>query len=599
MKQISSIIKQYIFILGIIVSMLTLQGCGSGNTVAPDTNTTPETNINPDKNDTPNTEPITGETADYKYNRITIAGSSITWGQGYLGEEAYLGEVEKYFRDEVATTIIPTNGEVINDAMSYKGKLYKYTGAGTEIKGSIKGDKISIAFAKERGNAGATVEMIIDGVSKGTFSTKGEDIQRGSVSINGNGSTLLFDLGRAHTFNHNVQGYGAGFINTARCGDSVTNNGWLIIRKEVGKKIHHFIVFKNAPSDNFTITFDYAETIKPVKSTVDHISQSIESPLESPCGEKYNDRIPPIPDQSLDFRQTDERAVMTWGGLGYKDHNFTLKIKDGGSEEFILNFITNHMYYFQNAGISGAKAEDFDPTTPYNGRNPNPRTTEQIIAFKPDLFILESSTNDALTWAREKQNEIGTNTWIVKDAVSFSIASSNQIQLASPTNVKAGDVVVMGTYNNDIRNIAVGIVSQDSNLNIITLTKDIPTDVVKICVIKRITKWENNVKTVINQVTDGIDHTVKIGIATSGVPNLYDDDGVERTTERKLMGYREKGKIMAAKNGWMFFDFFAKTLDVSPSVDTEQLWSIGDNTHPNANGNILFGAAITDVLKDQ
>jgi len=570
--------RQFIFIFGLVLSMMAIQGCGGGGegTTPTDRNDTDGGN-NPDDENPSIDEPIGGESGAYKYNRITIAGSSITDGKGYLGENSYLGEVEKYLREEVATTIIPTEGTLINDPMSYKGALYKFTGEGTEIRGTIKGDKISIAFAKERGNAGATVEMIIDGVSKGTFSTKGETVRNGSTYIEGDGTKHSFDLGHAHTFNHNAPGTGS--IYDEACGTFTFDRDWTIIRKIVGKKVHHFIVFKVAPDNNFNVTYDYAENIKSVKSSVSNVEQSIESSLESPCGDKYN-RDPmgsfdPMKGTgTLDFRQTDKRAVKTWELDSYKDHNFTLRIKDGGSEEFILNFITNHMYYFQNAGIGGARAQDLDPTTPSEGGHPNPRTTEQIIAFKPDLFILESSTNDA-------KFSPSTNEWILSNATDFTISTSNQIRLATSANVRVGDVVVMGTYNGDIRNIAVGIVSQNSNSNIITLTKDVPTNVDRKCVIKRISKWENNVKRVISQVTGGINHDVKVGIATSGVPNL---------NERRLMGYREKGKIMATENSWMFFDFFEKTLG--------KPWS-GDNTHPNTPGIKLFGEEITDVLKDQ
>ncbi len=582
MKQVS-IIKQYILGLTLISTMI-FQGCGGGNT---------PTNGNP-SGDTPIVDkPIGGETGEYKYNKVTIAGSSITWGQGYLGEKAYLGEVEKYLRDKVATTIIPTNGTPINDAMSYKGKLYKFTGAGTEISGIIRGDEISIAYAKERGNAGATVEMFIDGVRQDTFSTKGEDIQSSVTNIEGDGEKVAFDLGRAHTFDHNVpQQYGTGSINTVECGDSVVNNGWMIIRKEVGKAIHHFIVFKNAPNGNFDISYKYGENIKPVKSSVDNIEQSIESTLESTCGEKYSERTPPIPDQSLDFRQTDERAVKTWGKLDYKDHNFTLKIKEGGSEEFILNFITNHMYYFQNAGISGATAEDLDPNLSYNERNPNLRTTEQIIAFEPDLFILESSTNDALTWAREQAGEIGTNEWIVQNDNCTPYA--NKIIFTSTDSTpQKGDIIVIGRYNNNIDNIAVRIIdSWNSSTKTATFTKSLTSNDFNgnSCQIKRITKWENNVKKVVDKVIEDVGNTLKVGIATSGVPDLND---------RKLMGYREKAEIMANDNGWMFFDFFQKTYDWKVANPGSQ-WSYGgDDTHPNAEGIVLFGVAITDVLKDQ
>lgn len=65
------------------------------------------------------------------------------------------------------------------------------------------------------------------------------------------------------------------------------------------------------------------------------------------------------------------------------------------------------------------------------------------------------------------------------------------------------------------------------------------------------------------------------------------------------MGYREKGKILAQKNGWMFYDFFGKVLSFEAGIDSSTRWSNGDNTHPRNEGYRLFGEAVTDVLKDK
>ncbi len=559
--------KRYIYILAIF-SALFFIGCGDTKVKAPvDTDGDPTTG--------PIVTPSDPDKIDFKYNRITIAGSSITWGKGNMGEGSYFGEVEKYLRDEVATTLIPDEGEEISDPMAYKGKLYKY-GAGTEISGTLEGDKISVVFAKERGSAGAKVELWVDGVlQEGVLDTKGEEVKSFTKNFSANGSTKSFDLGMAHTFNHSVGGYGGGFINTAGYGEFTFGSyGWAIIRKEVEDGVHHFITFKDAPSSNFSVSYKYGKNIKPVKSSVDNTQQNIGTPIESTYGELSSTSLSEDlnPKRGLDFRQTDISAVKTWNLDSYGDHNFTLKVTNG---EFLLNFITNHMYFFQNAGIGGAEAKDLLEKSAGN----NARTTNQITAFKPDLFILESSTNDAAN---------GTNEWIEsRDNREFTLVASNKIKLANTIDsIRAGDIVVMGDYDGDINSVAAGIVSA-VNGDELTLVSNVPSDIRNFYKIKRISKWENSVEEVINEVKSGISHKVKVGIATCGVPNLR---------ERQLMGYTEKGKLMAKQNGWMFFDFFQKILAVEPGIDVDKKWSFGDNTHPNDNGNRLFGKAIKEVL---
>ena len=113
--------------------------------------------------------------------------------------------------------------------------------------------------------------------------------------------------------------------------------------------------------------------------------------------------------------------------------------------------------------------------------------------------------------------------------------------------------------------------------------------------------WENRVKEVIRRVKNGVGHTVVVGIATSGVPNYYKpgtnqySDGIY--TPRRLLGYREKGEILAQENGWFFVDFFQRILQVEPGVDIDHKWTYGDNTHPNAPGRIYFGDAVIQKLK--
>jgi hypothetical protein len=467
--------------------LLFFQGCGGGGSGGDDSG----------NNGGGKVEYPAGKT--FKFNRVSIAGSSITWGEGYLGEKSYVGEVEKYFREEVADTINPTELKAlgsyslsINEPFSYQGELITYT-AGSSISGTLEAsDEIIIVY----GGSSATVEMEVDGQICGT------------KTISGN--------------------------------------------------------------------------FKPVKV----ISPANEKDLQT--------------GNVRSFRETEPQSVAKiCKNLENKEHNFKLTVKSG---ELHLNFITNHMYYFQNAGIGGYAASTF-----LGGAYawfPN-TTTDEIVAFDPDLFIFESATNDANTWQREENGGRSTNNWKLESSISFTIVRNkpNQIELSqSPTkSIEVGDVVIMGEYSGNINTLAVGIVS-NVNSNIITLKDNVPTNVQKYCKIKSIKEWEDNVKEVVSRVKTGIGHSLSVGIATCGVPN-YDRNNYPDYA-RRLMGYREKGIMLANDNNWMFFDFFKKLVNngyvgIEANKGPNERWSKGDNTHPDVLGYGLFGEAITDVLKAQ
>ncbi len=440
------------------------------------------------------------------FNKISIAGSSITHGDikdssnqgdGYLGERSYVGEVEKYFRENIADTInsdeLTGADDEIATPMCYLGKMKVYY-AGSETSGTLAAsDEIAIVFG---GSSDTTrIQLDVDG-------------------------------------------------------------------------------------ESFTYTIPKGNYL-PVKKTFDDTNVHFYKA----------------------FRENNPRAVHVWHLKDDKPHTFHLKVLSG---ELHLNFITNHMYYFQNAGVGGYEAKNFLNTTRAHSN------LKDIVAFDPDLFIFESSTNDAKTWEQDHDqtdSEVSTNKWIVEDPVSFRVRGKT-ITLRRSVDVHKGDIVVMGEYNGDIQNMAVGIVSSDSNGRDISLSKivsyanqnatevsSIPQNIVKRCRVKSISDWEDRVKRVVQQLQSGVGHTVTVGIGTSGVPNYYDPAKIHISgMPRRLLGYREKGKILAAENGWFFADFFQKTLKVEPGVDTERKWSYGDNTHPNEQGRVLFGQAVIEAM---
>jgi lysophospholipase L1-like esterase len=164
--------------------------------------------------------------------------------------------------------------------------------------------------------------------------------------------------------------------------------------------------------------------------------------------------------------------------------------------------------------------------------------------------------------------------------------------------------------------MAVGIVANSSNADTITLSKvvtyeeqtvhegqNIPSSIVGKCRIKRIKIWEDRVKEIVQKIKSGTgNNNMLVGIGTSGVPNYYDPSANDPYTQvpytpRRLLGYREKGQVIAQENNWLFVDFFKNTLAVESGVDIDRNWSMGDNTHPNPDGRILFGKAVTEQLE--
>ncbi len=490
--KVKNIIQSISLILGFTFILL---GCGGGGSSTSD----------PVPGSTSN--PLPGKSDIFKFNRISIAGSSITHGniedgnnngEGYLGEKSYVGYVESYFRENIADTIGPDdlNGEnsVIETPMSYKGKLKLYN-AGTKISATLKAsDEIVIVFggSDER----TVVNMEVDGKNYGDF--------------------------------------------------TIPTGNYLPVKK--------------MSEDN---GFYKA------------------------------------------FRINNPQAVKSWKLDENKAHNFTLTVKEGTLK---LNFITNHMYYFQNAGVGGYEAKDF--LSEFREHS----TYKDIVAFNPDLFIFESSTNDAKTWAVDAAgSEESTNRWIIENPESCN-TDGKRVILTHNINVAPGDIVIFGNYigdsgQGDIQNMVVGIIESASTGNSIQLSKYIsysgqrvhevsalPQEIEKVCRIKNISMWENRVKELVQKIEDGVGHNVVVGIGTSGVPNYFEPPRPNPETPRRLLGYREKGEILAKENGWFFVDFFQNTLAVEPGVDYNHKWTYGDNTHPNEPGRTYFGQAVISAL---
>jgi len=352
---------------------------------------------------------------DPKNWRISFAGSSVTWGDGYL-QSGLVKEAILNIQRNKSTTVEPDMVEVkgdksyldgVNDRKYFGGKALKITGTNSSIKFSITGDEITLIQGIERDNSCASeIEVYIDGVLHDTMNNwNNSPIGTDRLEFAGDGTTKQFDLGKAFTFGHQIRlndkslkgdhnkgGYGGGAI--------PNDLDYLVIRKYGTDKngdpeVHHWISLKNAPAkgDKVEITFSYGEEITYEKTT---IGKSNKGELESPFGDgdvSFDITRPTRVSSGLDFRETDDRAIKTYRFANSKKREVELKIKGNhkgakGIPYFIFNFATNRFFHFQNAGIGGWKLTFFNNPKEFH------RGYKKIAAFSPDILYFETTPND-------------------------------------------------------------------------------------------------------------------------------------------------------------------------------------------------------------
>src|SRR5690606_18035952 len=142
--------------------------------------------------------------------RISFAGSSVTWGGGFL-QSGLVREAILNIQRKKSTTIEPKMVKVEgrksylngpNDQKYFGGEALKITGVNSSIKFSIAGDEITIVQGIERDNNSASeIELYIDGKLYDTFNNwNATPIGTDKKEFNGDGVNKQFDLGRAFTF---------------------------------------------------------------------------------------------------------------------------------------------------------------------------------------------------------------------------------------------------------------------------------------------------------------------------------------------------------------------------------------------------------------
>ncbi|WP_413052126.1 hypothetical protein [Pseudomonas bubulae] len=542
--------------------------------------------------------------------RVSVAGSSITWGQGWLGEDSYVGDIERHLRTVLANTlhgadfVLTGTSATVSNKLFYKGSAVRLQGASSEASFDLYGDELSLCIARERGNAGAAlVEVYADGTLLDTFSTW-NDVAAAtglSASFVGDGTTRQFDLGQAFTYGNgvtvagvekvvqmNTGGYGAGFP----AGVDV-----LVIRKLVTvggvPQVRHFLWFATAPVNGAAIaaTFSAGESVTYVRGTVGQTAQALTSANESPYGDgnvAFDPANPANLSSGLGFRETDPRSVVSWNFATTAKRTFRVKIigldpRATGTPQLYLNAATNRMHHLQNAGIGGWTAALLLNDSGLNN-------AAAVQRFQPDVLLFESCTNDdwqthvdrawrsrtGLTDAQVRGDEtsnwfhtvtyVGPDNYNVEDnrmvITAITETSVTFDGTAATFEVVPGDVVILGDFKGDNRRLACRVVKGWDAVNRrLTWARPLnPRELVHIgslgdlvgstAMVKGAPTWVANVEVVIEGLRDAVPECV-IALGTGGIPNFYN---------RRLEGYRELAADIARRKGVLFEDFYARTL---------------------------------------
>jgi hypothetical protein len=551
-----------------------------------------------------------------KAYRVAIAGSSITWGQGYLGEGSYVGTVEQILRNQYAKTIhastIATSATTLTGNDFYLGSAKRISGLNTQISFTLDGDELSLSIGRERENTGAClVELYVDNVLYDTFNTSNPkpSVTR-TENFTGNGTDLKFNLDGAFTYAHSVTVDGVakvGSVSSQSSGATIpASDDYMIVRRydTNNKRVVHSVWFKTAPTGAIVITYKQGENIRHLKGTIDRVGAGFTSTLENPYGDgnvSYDTTNPVAVSSGLGFRQSDSRAVKTWKFSESKTRSYKLKIQalhssaTGSTPYLDLNFVTNRMHHVMNAGIGGWSAyELLNNTVKIN-------TINEVINFNPDIVLIESSTNDDWSTGMFKAyvTKTGvTNAEILNSATAnyytsitgtsdnktvndvrlpMTAIDSTSVTLASnvvDTSIAVGDAVIIGDYGCNHKRVAVRTIkAYDSATKKITLNRSISVDdfyqatTLNDVLTEFVTLY--NAPTWVSQNTQLVDTIesalpdCKVNIATAGIPHFY---------LRKLFGYREIAQKVSKDNHIGFVDYFDATFDYqySQQVSTHQ-----------------------------
>lgn len=562
--------------------------------------------------------------------RVAIAGSSITWGQGYLGEGSYVGVVEQILRNQYAktihaSTIAPSETTLAGNDF-YQGSIKRISGLNKEVTFSLDGDELSLSIARERENAGAClVELYVDNVLYDTFDTYTKPSVSRTENFTGNGSTIKFNLDGCFTYDHVVTVGGVAKVGKLATSNAIpSTDDYMIIRRydSVNNRVVHALWFKEAPTGAIAVTYKQGENIRHLRGTIDRIGAGYDTALEYQYGDgstAYDPANPTAISSGFGFRESDNRSVKTWKFSESKTRSYKLKIKalhssaTGSTPYLDLNFVTNRMHHIMNAGIGGWSAIEFiDDSIKLN-------TIQEVINFNPDIVMIESCTNDDASTGQFTAHMLKTgvsNSQIlsastanyfryiygnsddksVQDVrIPMTAITSNTITLAPDVvdaSVAVGDAVIIGDYGCNHQRVAVRVIkAYDSATKTITLNRSISADdfyqaeslddlLSEFVMIYSAPSWVSQNNQLVEMIESALPDC-KINIATAGIPHFY---------LRKLFGYREIAQKVAKDNRIGFVDYFDATFDYQYS---QQLSTHQTITSTGASEYALTGSAYT------
>lgn len=359
-----------------------------------------------------------GKSTIDKNLRVCCAGSSVTWGAGFLQDSMlkYLIPMLQKGRTNFISPddVIIANGNSavmngVNDKLLFDNKAVKVSGQNATIDFDIEGNEISIVHAILRDNSAASlVDLYIDGVLYDTISTyNDEPLGHETKTFTAVNNQKEFPLGKPFTFNHIVKVNGVIQEVTLNKGTTMPSSGWAVARDIMETDgvviVQHTLFSPTALSagDVVTCEYDYGQEITYEKTTIGKDGNGV---LESTYGRGYTPFDPANAGSAdfgsgLDFRETDERIIKKYTFTNNATRHVQLKIRGldvratgTGTPYFIFNFATSRILYFQNAGIGGWNSNNFNDAS--NSTAYVLRTWREIVDFQPDIIFYESTPND-------------------------------------------------------------------------------------------------------------------------------------------------------------------------------------------------------------
>lgn len=426
---------------------------------------------------------------------IVLAGSSITWGEGYL-DDRFAGEVDEFIKNELSTTILADSVSLsysqTPSSFTSKG-LYKSTGRklsalNDKITVKIDGDELAICQAIQRTADYGLMRVKADGVTIGEFTNHNDTLGSDTDSFVGDGSAVKFLMKHPYTYNHVVTVGGVAqtvVMNTGGYGGTIPGGAdAMIIRAfDTDGSVKHMIWFAVAPGNGVAIemAYDYGKVLYHELSTVGQLDGDDEN-NESPYGFgsiSFDPASPSATSSGMEFRSIDKRAFWIHKFASKAEREIEIEIIGGTNPYFILNFVSNRFHNFMNAGIGGWQLSLLIDNNKINDYG------NFFKSFLPDLIVNESATNDdwgfgarrlsrtvtGLSEAQVKElwtlelsrieYQAGTTDYEV-DFTTGLIASIDEFSLVSPqivgSGVAQGDLVRIGNYYGDNKQVAVRLV---------------------------------------------------------------------------------------------------------------------------------------------